>query len=251
MRAIVQRVSSASVTVDNEVISSIGRGLMVLVGIGRDDNTTDLESLTKQILSLKVFSDDASGAMWKRNVKDIGGEVLCISQFTLFANTAKGKPDFHRAMATGPSRELYGSFLKQMGELYRPEKIQGAMSSLGRTGVYIPRHATRASHHARADVALGANRRSLWRDDGRPPDERGALAVWTTMHTRSALTDGTRTQGPVTFTLDSRKFEYVDSSASGAASKKGTPIASGTQTPRTQEPSTLTDNAQYAAVEAT
>lgn len=68
-----------------------------------------------------------------------------------------------------------------MGELYRPEKIQGAMSSLGRTGVCIPRHATRASHHARADVALGANRRSVWRDDGRPPDERGALAVLTTV----------------------------------------------------------------------
>ncbi len=52
----------------------------------------------KPSLTLKVFSDDASGAMWKKNVKDIEGEVLCVSQFTLFANTSKGKPDFHRAM---------------------------------------------------------------------------------------------------------------------------------------------------------
>ncbi|KAI0707736.1 D-tyrosyl-tRNA deacylase [Earliella scabrosa] len=192
MRAIVQRVSEASVTVDHEVISRIGRGLMVLVGIGRDDTATDLETLTKQILALKVFSDDASGTMWKKNVKDIDGEVLCVSQFTLFANTTKGKPDFHRAMATGPSRELYGSFLKRMGELYRPEKIQD-----GRFGAMM-------------DVRL-------------------------------------TNEGPVTFTLDSRKFEYVDQPSGIATPKKGTPSASGKQTPRTQEPSPSTDNVHSTA----
>ncbi|KAI0672825.1 D-tyrosyl-tRNA deacylase [Trametes maxima] len=164
MRAIVQRVSSASVTVENEVISSIGRGLMVLVGIGRDDYATDLETLTKQILSLKVFPDETSGAMWKKNVKDIDGEVLCVSQFTLFASTPKGKPDFHRAMASGPSRDLYGSFLKRIGELYRPEKIKD-----GRFGAMM-------------DVRL-------------------------------------TNEGPVTFTLDSRKFEYVDPPSSAAPKK--------------------------------
>ncbi|KAI0647446.1 D-tyrosyl-tRNA deacylase [Trametes meyenii] len=165
MRAIVQRVSSASVTVENEVISSIGRGLMVLVGIGRDDNAADLETLTKQILSLKVFSDETSGAMWKKNVQDIDGEVLCVSQFTLFASTPKGKPDFHRAMASGPSRDLYGSFLKRIGELYRPEKIKD-----GQFGAMM-------------DVRL-------------------------------------TNEGPVTFTLDSRKFEYVDQSSSAVSKKK-------------------------------
>ncbi|KAI0723834.1 D-tyrosyl-tRNA deacylase [Cerioporus squamosus] len=189
MRAIVQRVSSASVTVDNEVISSIGRGLMVLVGIGRDDTVADLDTLTKQILTLKVFSDDASGAMWKKNVKDIEGEVLCVSQFTLFANTSKGKPDFHRAMASGPSRDLYGSFLKRMGELYKPERIQD-----GRFGAMM-------------DVRL-------------------------------------TNEGPVTFTLDSRKFEYVDPPPGTATPKKGTPVASGRQTPRTQVPSPSTDVSQ-------
>lgn len=120
-----------------------------------------------------MFSDDTSGAMWKKNVKDIEGEVLCVSQFTLFASTSKGKPDFHRAMvcilsifvlrpprlltstlarptlvaahisqASGPSRDLYGSFLKRMGELYRPEKIQGAQALRGRIGACRRRHAT-------------------------------------------------------------------------------------------------------------
>ncbi|CDO73648.1 hypothetical protein BN946_scf185014.g118 [Trametes cinnabarina] len=120
-----------------------------------DDNASDIETLTKQILSLKAFSDEATGTMWKKSVKDIDGEVLCVSQFTLFANTSKGKPDFHRAMASGPSRDLYGSFLKRMGELYRPEKIKD-----GRFGAMM-------------DVRL-------------------------------------TNEGPVTFTLDSRKFEYVE-----------------------------------------
>ncbi|KAH9900961.1 D-tyrosyl-tRNA deacylase [Cubamyces lactineus] len=178
MRAIVQRVSSASVTVDNEVISSIGRGLMVLVGIGRDDTTADLESLAKQILALKAFSDEQSGAMWKKSVKDIEGEVLCVSQFTLFANTSKGKPDFHRAMASGPSRDLYGSFLKRMGELYRPEKIKD-----GRFGAMM-------------DVRL-------------------------------------TNEGPVTFTLDSRKFEYVEQPSLPSAKSTAAPVKQNEPRPET------------------
>ncbi|KAI0822781.1 D-tyrosyl-tRNA deacylase [Trametes gibbosa] len=169
MRAIVQRVSSASVTVDSEVISSISRGLMVLVGIGRDDTRTDLESLTKQILSLKVFSDESAGVMWKKTVKDIDGEVLCVSQFTLLANTSKGKPDFHRAMASGPSQDLYGTFLTRMGEMYKPEKIKD-----GRFGAMM-------------DVRL-------------------------------------TNEGPVTFTLDSRKFEYIDPPVAAAARKVSAPV---------------------------
>ncbi|CAL1705490.1 unnamed protein product [Somion occarium] len=161
MRAVLQRVASASVTVDNEVISSISRGVMVLVGIGKDDNASDIEVLCKKILSLRVFQDE-KGAWWKSNVKDIGGEVLCVSQFTLFANTSKGnKPDFHRAMASEASRDLYTTFLSKMGELYRPDRIK----------------------------------------DGK----FGAMMNVT-------LTN----EGPVTFTLDSRKFEYIDAPTNGA-----------------------------------
>ncbi|KAF5386635.1 hypothetical protein D9615_001522 [Tricholomella constricta] len=157
MRAVVQRVTSASVTVDNQVVSRISKGLMVLVGIGSDDTMTDVLALSKKILNLRVFSDPTDpGKMWKANVKDIDGEILCVSQFTLMANTTKGnKPDFHRAMATEPSREMYTTFLEQMGQAYKPEKIQD-----GRFGAMM-------------DVSL-------------------------------------TNEGPVTFTLDSRKSEYVD-----------------------------------------
>jgi D-tyrosyl-tRNA(Tyr) deacylase len=86
--------------VDNELVSEISRGLMVLLGIGADDTEADIMMLSKKILSLRVFSD-SDGAMWKKSVKDIEGEILCVSQFTLMANTTKGyKPDFHRAMVT-------------------------------------------------------------------------------------------------------------------------------------------------------
>ncbi|KAI0759479.1 D-Tyr tRNAtyr deacylase-like domain-containing protein [Irpex lacteus] len=163
MRAVVQRVLSASVTVDNEMVSSIGRGVMVLVGIGTDDTLDDITAITNKILSLKVFSDE-KGAMWKKNVKDIEGDVLCVSQFTLYANTSKGsKPDFHRAMGSERSREMYNVFLDRMRSLYSAEKIQD-----GRFGAMM-------------NVSL-------------------------------------TNEGPVTFTLDSRKFEYIDQTRSDVGS---------------------------------
>jgi len=101
MRAIVQRVLSASITVNSETVSGISQGLVVLVGFGVDDNASDIENLAQKILSLKVFSKSTSGDMWEASVKDIQGEVLCVPQFTLMANTSdlKGnKPNFNHAM---------------------------------------------------------------------------------------------------------------------------------------------------------
>jgi len=94
--------------------------------------------------------------MWKRSVKDIDGEVLCVSQFTLLASTQKGnKPDFHRAMGAESSKEMYATFLERMGQLYSPDKIKD-----GRFGAMM-------------NVSL-------------------------------------TNEGPVTLTLDSRKFEYIE-----------------------------------------
>ncbi|KAH8106953.1 D-tyrosyl-tRNA deacylase [Cristinia sonorae] len=186
MRAVVQRVLSASVTVDGETVSSIGRGLMVLVGIGADDTATDIETLSNKILTLRVFPD-ATGSMWKASVKDVEGDVLCVSQFTLLASTQKNKPDFHRAMATEPSRQLYATFLERMGQIYSPEKIKD-----GRFGAMM-------------NVSL-------------------------------------TNEGPVTFTLDSRKFEYVDQSpsisAAGSTAKvaRVTKWAKGGQQGKSQSP---------------
>jgi len=94
-----------------------------------DDNASDIENLAKKILSLKVFSNPSSGDMWKANIKDIQGEILCVSQFTLMANTSKGnKPDFHRAMSADKSQAMYASFLQFMGTQYSPEKIKGTVN---------------------------------------------------------------------------------------------------------------------------
>lgn len=79
-------------------------------------------------LNLRVFDKD--GVMWKQSVKDIDGDVLCVSQFTLLANTTKGnKPDFHRAMSADTSRVMYASFLDRLRALYNSERIQGTHAS--------------------------------------------------------------------------------------------------------------------------
>ncbi|KAG8905356.1 D-tyrosyl-tRNA(Tyr) deacylase [Tulasnella sp. 403] len=94
----------------------------------------DVEYIAKKVLMMRVFDSD-DGTMWKSGVKDIGGEVLCVSQFTLMANTTKGnKPDFHGAMPGSDSRSLYANFLAKLGEMYEPGKIRdgrfGAMMSV-------------------------------------------------------------------------------------------------------------------------
>ncbi|KAG9083558.1 D-tyrosyl-tRNA(Tyr) deacylase [Ceratobasidium sp. UAMH 11750] len=138
MRAVIQRVSSASVTVDSEVVSSISRGLMCLIGIGDDDTSKDSEYIANKILSLKIFDDPKAGSMWRQSVKDIEGEILCVSQFTLMAKTIKGaKPDFHKAMNGELSRPMYADFLDMLGKGYDPARIKdgqfGAMMSISLT----------------------------------------------------------------------------------------------------------------------
>ncbi|KAL5036441.1 D-tyrosyl-tRNA(Tyr) deacylase [Batrachochytrium dendrobatidis] len=99
MRAVIQRVSSASVTVDGTVVSRINNGLCILVGLKVGDTDTEMDYITKKIMGLKVFQGTQSGKQWDANIKDINGDVLCVSQFTLYAKTSKGnKPDFHLAM---------------------------------------------------------------------------------------------------------------------------------------------------------
>lgn len=118
MKAVIQRVKSASVTVDNAVVSQIGKGLLVLVGVGRDDTIEDAEKIANRILRLRLWEDPTSKAPWKTNVTELpktspeDGKVLCVSQFTLFAQVKKGsKPDFHRAGKEEFARELYGKVL--------------------------------------------------------------------------------------------------------------------------------------------
>ena len=113
MRAVVQRVSSASVTIDGATRATIARGLLVLLGVAEGDTPADGEWLAPKIAKLRIFPDDA-GQM-NRSVTDIGGEVLVVSQFTLLASTRKGtRPSFNDAAKPDSARTLYESFLSQI-----------------------------------------------------------------------------------------------------------------------------------------
>jgi D-tyrosyl-tRNA(Tyr) deacylase len=124
MRTVLQRVKSASVAVDGELISTIGKGILVFAAVSKDDTEKDVESMAGKVLKLKMW-DDEDGGRWKRNVLDIKGEVLCVSQFTLLASTKKGnKPDFHQSASGVKAKELYRSFFKKVQDLYEPEKVK-------------------------------------------------------------------------------------------------------------------------------
>ena len=113
MRAVVQRVSRARVTVNGEITGEIGLGLLVLLGVGRDDTNSDATYLAGKIAGLRVF-EDAQGKM-NRSVQDAGGSVLAVSQFTLYGDVRRGKrPSFDAAAAPEKARQLYEFFVEQI-----------------------------------------------------------------------------------------------------------------------------------------
>lgn len=110
MRAVIQRTRAASVAVDSEVIAAIGPGLTVLLGVGDWDDIQDARYLAEKIVNLRIFSDDA-GKM-NLSLLDIGGELLVVSQFTLYGDCRKGRrPDFDAAAPPTVARELYEKFI--------------------------------------------------------------------------------------------------------------------------------------------
>jgi len=113
MRIVLQRVSSASVTINGAVKSGIGAGLLILLGIEHDDGPEDAAWLCKKITALRIFSDEAG--LMNLSVQDIGGEILVISQFTLHASTKKGnRPSFIRAARPETAIPLYESFVEML-----------------------------------------------------------------------------------------------------------------------------------------
>lgn len=114
MRTVIQRVSHASVTINGTVKSAIEKGLLVLVGIEDADTEEDIQWLCKKIVGLRVF-DDEQGVM-NKNIQDVGGDILVISQFTLFASTKKGnRPSYIRAAKPDISIPLYEQFCEELG----------------------------------------------------------------------------------------------------------------------------------------
>jgi D-aminoacyl-tRNA deacylase len=113
MRAVVQRVSRAHVAVKGEIAGEIGPGLLVLLGIGRDDTEADATYLAEKVAGLRVFEDD-QGKM-NRSVQEVGGSVLAVSQFTLYGDARRGKrPSFDAAAPPEKARQLYEIFVEQI-----------------------------------------------------------------------------------------------------------------------------------------
>lgn len=116
MRIVVQRVSEASVTIDNQLVSSIGKGMTILVGVENGDTDEDCLWLASKAANLRIFDDEA-GVM-NRSVVDVGGEVMAVSQFTLTASTRKGnRPSYIRAADHELATRLYELFKTEMARL--------------------------------------------------------------------------------------------------------------------------------------
>lgn len=128
MKVVIQRCLKASVTIDARIHASIGKGLMILVGIQEDDTDEDIEWLTGKICNLRIFNDE-NGVM-NRSVQEIGGEILIVSQFTLMARTKKGnRPSYIDAAKPEISIPLYEKFVKAMGEEMKKEMKTGVFGA--------------------------------------------------------------------------------------------------------------------------
>ena len=124
MRLLIQRVKNASVSVGGDELSRIGQGLLVLVGVGVEDTDEDMEYLAGKLVRLRIF-DDGQGVM-NLDVRQVGGEVLVVSQFTLQASTRKGnRPSYVRAAPEAVSRPMYERFTARVVELLGREGPTG------------------------------------------------------------------------------------------------------------------------------
>ena len=120
MIALIQRVSSAKVEVDSEIVGQIGKGLLVLLGVEKDDDRSKADKLAEKVLNYRVFSD-ADDKM-NLNVQQVAGEVLVVSQFTLVADTQKGlRPSFSKGATPSLANELYEYFAQKCGEKVKVE----------------------------------------------------------------------------------------------------------------------------------
>lgn len=115
MKTVIQRVTNANVKVDNEIVGEIKQGLVVLLGVSDDDTEETVKQMVKKIVNLRIFSDE--NAKMNLSIKDIKGEFLVISQFTLYADCAKGnRPSFSNAGKPEHANKLYKHFVKETQE---------------------------------------------------------------------------------------------------------------------------------------
>ena len=123
MRIVVQRVKSASVSVEGKKVSEIGPGILALVGLHENDTQDDLKYCCKRLLGCKLWPND-NGGMWRHSVKQKSLSLLCVSQFTLYGTLSKkNQPDYKLAMKSIRAEEMYGKFLDLLRTEYSPENI--------------------------------------------------------------------------------------------------------------------------------
>lgn len=135
MRALLQRVSEGSVTLENGERRAIGRGLVALLGVAPDDEPKDAEWLMEKMLSLRLFPKEGGTSSFDLSVQDIGGEVLLISQFTLYADVRKGRrPDFTRAAPPDRARETYAKFVEAFRQKF-PRLATGEFGAMMRVDI--------------------------------------------------------------------------------------------------------------------
>ena len=124
MKVVIQRVKSASVEVDGKVISSISKGLLVFVGIREDDSKDNVEYISKKILNLRIF--ESENGYFDKTIQDVNGEILFVSQFTLYGDCKKGnRPSFSHTMSPVMAKVFYHDFLENFKKIY--PKIQDGL----------------------------------------------------------------------------------------------------------------------------
>ncbi|XP_058767940.1 uncharacterized protein LOC131641656 isoform X2 [Vicia villosa] len=124
MRAVVQRVASASVEVEGRIVSEIGPGLLVLVGIHDSDSDADADYICRKVLNMRLFTNEDSGKAWDHSVMQKNYQVLLVSQFTLYGILKGNKPDFHVAMAPQRAKPFYASVVDRFRNAYNSDAIK-------------------------------------------------------------------------------------------------------------------------------
>ncbi|KAK6268682.1 hypothetical protein QUC31_012842 [Theobroma cacao] len=124
MRAVVQRVASASVEVDGRIVSEIGPGLLVLVGLHDSDTESDADYICRKVLNMRLFPNESTGKGWDQSVMQRNYGVLLVSQFTLYGFLKGNKPDFHVAMPPQKAKPFYESLLDKFRKAYQPDAIK-------------------------------------------------------------------------------------------------------------------------------
>ncbi len=115
MRVVIQRVTSSEVTVNGEIVGKIGRGLNLLVGIADTDTEAELDWMVRKCLELRLLGDEEGGDRWQKSVQEIGGELLVVSQFTLYGDCRKGRrPSFDRSANPKAAEDFYNHFVAKL-----------------------------------------------------------------------------------------------------------------------------------------